>query len=446
MRTLLKAILLIILGILILAYFYLYPKLSIATGYASKKVCTCVFAEGRELAEVQKNDLYFNILTSVKNLVDNNNMSVTSTFWGFSPKTSVYRSGIGCILLDGVDDYNVKFPEIPDAPAQNSAFKAIGLPTSDIKIDQLKLAIDDAFDHDGTLTHKRTSAVLVIHRDTLVAEKYAKPFHNKMPQLGWSMTKSLMNTFAGILTLQGSIQPDNNNLFVEWQNDERKNISLKQLLQMNSGLDWNEDYTTVSDATKMLYQSEDVSSIALSKKINNSAKKSWYYSSGTTNLLSKYFRNTISNDAQYLAFLKQNLFDIIGMHSAFIETDEKGTFIGSSYGYATPQDWAKFGLLYLHDGVWNNQRLLPEGWVNFTKQAAEGSNGIYGAQFWLNHGGKQYPDAPHDMLIADGYQGQFVFIIPSHDVVIVRMGTGGDHFDVNNFIKNILVCIPKSVH
>lgn len=308
----------------------------------------------------------------------------------------------------------------------------------------LMAAIANAFDADNKLDYKRTTAVVVIHKDTLVAEGYSKPFDANTPQLAWSMTKSLMNTFAGLLVYEGKITLDQQPLFDVWKKDDRKQITLTHMLQMKSGLEWEEDYTSVSDATRMLYKSEDVSAIALQKPLLHDPGTSWYYSSGTSNLLSRYFRNVIGNDRGYYTYLKQKLFDVIGMSTAFIETDETGTFIGSSYGYATPRDWAKFGLLYLHDGVWQGRRILPQNWVDFSRTATNGSNGKYGAHFWLNQKGIQYPDAPHDMLIADGYQGQFVFIIPSHDAVIVRMGTGGEHFDPNIFLKNILAALPKS--
>lgn len=442
----LKFVSLTLLVLVLTAGFYFFPQLAIATGYAAKKVCTCTYATGRELEEVEQNDLYFSILTLVDNELDIAKSSITSKLFGFSPKTAVFKPGIGCVLLDGKDDFNVRFPSTEKSNHSiDSIFSFKQGTTKGVNKKLLLQTVNEAFDPNDALNQKRTTAVLVIHRDTLIAEEYAKPFAVNTPQLGWSMTKSMMNTFAGLLIQQGKMKTDQTHLFASWATDARKNISLTHLLQMNSGLSWDEDYTTVSDATKMLYSSEDVSTIPLSKSLEYEIGKTWYYSSGTTNLLSKYFRNILGDDRLYLTFLKEHLFDVLGMDSAFIETDETGTLIGSSYGYATPRDWAKYGLLYLYDGIWQGKRLLPEGWVAFSKESATGSNGIYGAQFWLNQNGVQYPDAPHDMLIADGYQGQFVFIIPSYDVVIVRMGTGGKEFDTNLFLKNILAAIPPKI-
>ena len=128
------------------------------------------------------------------------------------------------------------------------------------------------------------------------------------------------------------------------------------------------------------------------------------------------------------------------MASAHLETDESGNYIGSSYCYATPRDWAKFGLLYLNDGVWNGKRILPEGWVEYSRKQASQSNGIYGAHFWQNHGNAAYQDVPEDLFSCNGYEGQYVFIIPSRDLVVVRMGLS-ETFDVNKFLKEILKAI-----
>lgn len=438
-----KLIIYLVAGVLLLlsavVYTY-YPQLGVATGYAAKKICTCTYETGRNQKEIEQNDLYFSVLPMVTNKLNEAQKSVTSTLWGLYPQTAIYKTGLGCVLLQGEDDYHVEAPQLstgdnpflfPDKPQA----------TKGLNHTLLQDAIDREFNSDDNLTTKQTTSILVIHNDTLVAERYAPPFDRNMSQLGWSMTKSWMNAYIGLLVKDSLTGINKSNLFPEWQ-DERKEITLKNLLNMDSGLQWNEDYKTVSDATRMLYFSEDVSAIALSKPLNYSPGTHWYYSSGTTNLISKYIRNLLGKETDYLSYLKNRLFNKLGMTSAFIETDESGLLIGSSYGYATPRDWAKFGLLYLHDGIWQGERILPEGWVNFTKTEVKDSKGKYGAQFWLNVNGSQYPDAPGDIFLADGFLGQYVFIIPSYNVVIVRMGTGKAGFDENQFLKNILAAIP----
>ena len=129
------------------------------------------------------------------------------------------------------------------------------------------------------------------------------------------------------------------------------------------------------------------------------------------------------------------------MHSALIESDLAGNFVGSSYGWANTRDWAKFGLLYLHKGNWNGEQIFNPEWAKYVATPTAGSDGKYGAQFWLNAGGR-YPDVPKDLYSCNGYQGQFVFIIPSKDMVIVRTGLTEDpEFDVNGFLRDILASV-----
>ena len=447
-RLLIGFVILILLGI-IGVFWHFYPQFAIANGYVAKKICTATLASDRKQSDVENQDLYFSILTMVSSEVDKENQQVTSALFGMSPRVCICRRGIGCILLDGKDDFNTTFPETtPPIVADDQVNwpygnKELIAQTAGCDIVALKKAIDGAFDSGDQLSFKRTTSVVVIHRDTIVGERYFKTFDKHTPQLGWSMTKSLMNTFVGLMVKDSTLDIQTNNLFPEWKGDNRKDITLNNLLQMNSGLEWSEDYTTVSDATNMLYKAQDIAVIPLSKQLKYTRGSHWYYSSGTTNLISKLLRNVINDDKKYLTFLKTRLFNPLGMTSAFIETDESGTFIGSSYGYATARDWAKYGLLYLHDGIWNGSRLLPEGWTKYSASEANGSDGIYGAQFWLNKNSVEYPDVPADMYSANGFHGQYIIIIPSRDVVVVRLGTGEDGFDSNKFLKEVLAALPN---
>ena len=169
----------------------------------------------------------------------------------------------------------------------------------------------------------------------------------------------------------------------------------------------------------------------------------WYYSSGTTNIVTGIIRKTIGNDKDYIDFPKKELFDKIGMQSAVFEPDASGNYVGSSYVYATARDWARFGLLYLNKGNWNGEQILPESWVDYTKTSNSASKGIYGAFFWLNKS-KRLPDVPEDMYACYGFQEQRVFIIPSKKLVVVRMGLcdSGD-FDFNEFLADIIKAIPS---
>jgi CubicO group peptidase (beta-lactamase class C family) len=191
----------------------------------------------------------------------------------------------------------------------------------------------------------------------------------------------------------------------------------------------------------MLFLDKDMSKTQLNKPLVGKPNNSWNYSSGTTNLLSGFIRNQFKTHQQYLDFWYSALIDKIGMHTMMIETDLSGNYVGSSYGWATPRDWAKFGLLYLHNGNWNGEQILNKSWVTYSATPTNGSNGEYGAHFWLNAGGV-YPNAPKDIFSCNGYQGQRVFIIPSKDLVIVRMGlTEDSSFNFDAFLKSILASI-----
>jgi CubicO group peptidase (beta-lactamase class C family) len=225
----------------------------------------------------------------------------------------------------------------------------------------------------------------------------------------------------------------------EWANDERKNITLNNLLHMNSGLEFNEGYSTVmlTDVTTMLTKKGDMGSYTASKKELVKPDSIWNYSSGTSNLIEDYLRSVIGNDEDYLAYPRKNLFSITGMQSVVWEPDASGTFVGSSYIYATARDYARFGLLYLHNGNWLGNQLLPEDWVQYTTMPAKGSEGDYGAHFWINSSG-EYPGVPTDLFYADGHDGQFIYIIPSKNLVVVRNGfSPGDMFNEKTFLKTI---------
>jgi CubicO group peptidase (beta-lactamase class C family) len=255
------------------------------------------------------------------------------------------------------------------------------------------------------------------------------------------MTKSLTATYFGILQKQGKIDIMKPAPIAAWKNDERAKITINDLLHMNSGLEWDEDYGKISDVTKMLFTAEDMTKSQIDKPLVGKPNATWNYSSGTTNLLSGILRQQFKTHQEYLDFWYSSLLDKIGMDSALVEVDMAGNFVGSSYGWATARDWAKFGLLYLNQGNWNGTQIFDPSWAKYVATPTNTSNGQYGAQFWLNAGGK-FPDVPRDMFYCSGYQGQMVAVFPSHDLVVVRMGLS-EEFDFNGFLRDIILSIEK---
>jgi len=437
----LKLFLLLLLITLIVVVIYNYPRLNIVTGFAAKSVCSCTFEANRDLASIEAGDNDINPIYYAKSKINFEEKSVTSTVFGLKSRKAIYKNGIGCVLVP--EDEALKKMFIPNRvqekvelpypygvlPQKDSVFE---------NVDYLKLgnAIDSVFDKENEII-KRTRAVLVLYKGKIIAEKYKEGFSQQSKFLGWSMTKSITSAILGVMQQSGVVNIHQNNLFPEWENDERASITLNNLLQMNSGLEWVEDYNTMSDVTKMLFLEKDMANVQLNKELTGKPNESWNYSSGTTNLLSKFIRNQFKTHQDYLDFWYNGLIDKIGMHSMILETDVSGHYVGSSYSWATARDWAKFGQLYLNNGVWNGEQVLSNDWVNYTKKPTNTSNGQYGTQFWLNAGGV-YPNVPTDLFSCNGYQGQHVFIIPSKDLVVVRFGLAEyPIFDINNFLSEV---------
>jgi CubicO group peptidase (beta-lactamase class C family) len=436
-------IVLLILLAAIISYFQisLKPKLPILTGYAAKMMCSCSFIAQRDIESIKNEDLNFFPVSLASTEVDYNNKSVTSSFLGMAKQTANYTEESGCFLKHSEEKRHITSHKILNpSDSLSFAFHQLHRDSSLIlNLDGLQSSIEKAFDVQDGNPVKKTRAVVVIHKGQLVGEHYAEGFNKNTPLLGWSMTKSIMNAMIGILVQKGQIDINGQAPIDAWANDERREITIDHLLNMESGLQWDEDYFNISDVTKMLYTNDNAPDVAIQKPLEFEPEEEWEYSSGTSNILSRIVRLNCDSYDEYLNFPYKELFFKIGMNTAKIETDAKGFYIGSSYCFATARDWAKFGLLYLNDGLWNGERILPEGWVKYTATPVKKSKGIYGAHFWLNHNNVAFKAAPADLFSANGFQGQRVFVIPSKDLVIVRMGLADSSvFDFNQFLKDIL--------
>jgi len=449
MKKILKTVL--VLGVIALFYFGYtnYIMLDVVTGFSSKNVASGVFLAHRTQESIEKGDNDIPSIDMAKNTINHNEKSVSSTVFGLKKRTAVFREGLGAVLLvDGVKKDTLKY-EIPkrDFTKINKSYPYGDLPQKDtvlaeVNYELVEKAVADAFDKQGEAV-KKTRSVLVLYKDHIIAEKYAEGFDVNTPMLGWSMTKSITATIYGILQKQGKININQSHLFKEWENDKRANITLSDLLHMNSGLEWDENYSELSGVTRMLFLDKDMSQRQRQKPAKYAPDTHWNYSSGTTNLLSGWLRTQFKTHQEYLDFWYTALLDKIGMHSALVETDLAGNYVGSSYGWATTRDWAKFGTLNLHYGNWDGAQIVDSTWVNYIKTPTNTSNGRYGAHFWLNAGGI-YPDVPKDMFSCNGFQGQMVFMIPSKNLLVVRTGlTESPDFDFNGFLKGILAGVKE---
>ncbi len=453
-----RIVLISLLAIIGYAFSYAWRAFPILTGYGAKDLCSCVMIAGRNPDDVIKNELGVGLLSAGSFSVDYKDSSATGTVFGLAKRKAVYRKGLGCSLVVEMseDEFRNQKLILAQKPLLNTDTIAwpLGnmLPDSlpkGVNFEKLNLAMAQAFEEPSPKKLRRTRAIVVVYDGKLISEKYAEGFDKNSKQIGWSMTKSVTNALVGILVKQEKLKIEEAAPVSSWKNDDRNKITLNDLMHMSSGLDWEENYADPSGATNMLFKKKDMGIYAASMPVKNEPGKVFYYSSGTTNIISRIVRETIG-DANYHRFPYEELFYKLGMHSIVMEPDAGGTFVGSSYSFATARDWARFGLLYLNDGVWQGERILPEGWVKYSSTPASGAKmGEYGAQFWLNAGEqgnpshRTYPDVPTDSFWADGYEGQSVFIIPSKKLVVAKLSLSqGDYLDDNKFLADLIGSLP----
>jgi CubicO group peptidase (beta-lactamase class C family) len=270
-----------------------------------------------------------------------------------------------------------------------------------------------------------TLAQLVMHKGEIVSEIYGPQVTAQTTLISWSMAKSMTHALVGIAQMDGLLNVSESHLLPEWRSDDRRNITLQQLLEMRSGLSWVEDYVDgdASDVIEMLFGSgkDDIARYAIAQPLATAPGAEWLYSSGTTNIVTRLLGNALGDangsHVNIERFMRSRLLDAIDMY-AEPKFDAAGTFVGSSYVYATARDFAKFGLLYLRDGVCNGVRILPEGWVDHarTQHVFDEETGLgYGAHWWTLPGER-------NSLVAAGYEGQYIMVIPDRDLVVVRLG------------------------
>jgi len=439
-----KKILLLIVVISIATFSYFSSDIrqlvNLANGFAAKNICSGYYNSGYSLSEVQQQALIpidptFGYV-SIEH--DEQNKELIASMFGFLERKAVYREGLGCTLLgveqqqltSRVNSYQFKAKLRDDIEWPNG----LAAVNSAIEVDAeaLNSAIDRAFSEPNNKTKRQAKAVAIVHKGQLIAERYAAPISKHTPLLSWSMAKSVTNLLIGTLVYKNKLDIYQPTPVALWQqgNDPRSKITIDHMLRMSSGLEFNETYGLISDVSIMLSSTVSNADYAKQKPLIYEPDTHWAYASGTSNILAQIVFNTIGGNLQnQYEYAQRELFEPLNIHTAITEMDGSDTFVGSSYFYASARDWAKLGQLMLQDGVWNGQRLLPEGWVKYSSTAtATAPKSQYGAHFWLNaqpsDSAKEsrWPSAPNDIYYMGGYQGQFVIIVPSHDLVIVRLG------------------------
>lgn len=401
----------------------------IGAGYKAKVACSEIFLAGRDAETVIAGEFggIDPMMEKIHVGVDAQDRQTTAAGpFGFGRARAVYRDGYGCTLANAGRIRPLPAPA-PAATPQSwpTARPGSGQALSRIDYAALDSALAQAFENSDA-GHR---AVLVAVDGKLVDERYADGFSKDTPMLSWSMAKSVTASLVGAAMERRLVDVDFRAPVPEWSGDGRKDITWDDLLRMQSGLAFDEDYDNPrSDVNRMLFEMADSGVLAANGKALHAPGDVWRYSSGTANLISKTLRAALTQaNVDYHAFPRTALFDPIGAASFVIEPDASGNFIGSSFVYATARDWARLGQLYLQDGVWNGERILPEGWTDYVSTPTAASDGQYGAHFWLNRDGagerKRFvPGVEEEMFFMAGHEGQYVFIIPSKHMVIVRLG------------------------
>jgi CubicO group peptidase (beta-lactamase class C family) len=441
---------------------------SVPVHFTSHQLCSATFVAGLDATQFY-NEAIKPKLGPVGALlryeVDRERREVRTSLAGLVHSRAVYDGPFGCRVLHpgrearfAEGEADAHQPPVP--AARPIAGPGVVAPDNA----QLSEALDHAFAESASGPRRFTKAVVVLHRGRIVGERYAPGVTPATPLLGYSMTKSVTNALLGILVRDGKLDMKKPATIAEWSatEDPRRAITPDQLLRMVSGISCGQSlktgFTTLFDAdTQMEFDMADQSAFAASAGLRAKPGTEWRYTNCNFVLLSRMIRDAAGGDANSArSFIQRELFAPLGFEHATLEYDSAGVPLGTIHLWAGARDWARFGLLYLRDGVTEGgQRLLPEGWVGYsaelTPQSADEYG--YGAGFWTQRGNSAAARRriaagfPADSFMAIGSQGQYTIVIPSHDLVIVKIGWAytphDDHVAVERLVRETIAALER---
>lgn len=425
-----------------------------ATGMAAHDLCSETFVAGLDPEQTFDESIaprpgIRTLAWALRRDVDHAKRQVRTSFFGVIPSRAIYRDGYGCVLVHGNELVDNPAPIRVDGSLPDDAGQRIAEPASPM----LKAALDAAFAEPAEAPHRWTKAVVIVHDGEIVAERYAPGYGIDTPILGFSMSKSVMNALVGILVYRGKLHVDQPAPIAAWKgaDDPRRAITLENLMRMDSGLALDETGSGFDPSNQMLYDEPDMAGYAERAAIVAAPRTRWFYSSASTHLVSRIVRDAVGGTGESVQnFARRELFAPLGMRHVTMEMDATGTPIGGHYVFASARDWARFGGLYVNDGVVNGRRLLPEGWSQWSSEPTSGT--AYGAGWWTNRGSDEAAvhrrdiGIPADAFFAVGNLGQRIAVIPSERLVIVRMARAHTrHGDMAGF-ERLIVDTIASLH
>jgi CubicO group peptidase (beta-lactamase class C family) len=411
----------------------------VVTGVVAHDICSKMFISGFDpqvvFAETVTREGVRGFSSVLKYDVDRSSKVVRASLAGWAGSRAAFHDGLGCIILHGSAEPYLPKIDVAELKATRTTplLAEIGGPTaiepSNVK---LRAALDHAFEEPPAPPYRRTKAVVVVLDGTIVAERYAPGVGVDTPLLGFSMTKSVVSAMIGILVQQGRLSTSQPAPIAEWREETnpRHVITIEHLMRMTSGLALDEARLGFDASSQMVYLHNDMAGFAANAAVVAAPGTRWAYSSPSTQLLARVIRNTVGGPEQALEFAWHELFNPLGMRNVIWEFDATGTLQGSSYMFASARDWARFGLLYLYDGMVGGRRILPEGWVEFSAKRTLDTD--YGAGFWTNRSDDEQAqnpvslDMPRDAFFALGNLGQIIVVLPSQRLVVVRLGDAVD--------------------
>lgn len=432
--------------------------LSLVAGYKAAFTCSAHFNAGRTVEQIAGDELnriypgYREALAELPDAIVDKEAKTVSVAYaaGVPPRTVKWRPHLGCVQLPTGAELEMA-GSLPEAKVRMTRDKVMPLPVAGAEDPVLKSTLDAAFDRSTYGDGTETSAVLVVKDGVIVAERYREGFDKDTSQRTWSVAKSIAATVIGAAVHDGIIDVDDAANLSVWSGpgDPRASITIENLLHMSSGL----DATPAGNRTDDVYFGGGrVVDHALSRRLVAEPGARWYYANNDTMIAVRALREKMNDDKDFLRFPFERVLHPIGMRNTYLETDWNGDFILSSQVWTTARDLARLGLLYLNDGVWNERRILPEGWPAYVttpspdqpRPRADGTpRPGYGAQFWLFD---ENDGLPNGTYAAMGNRGQYLVIIPERSVLIVRRGfddNGGARFDIARFVADVFAAMPE---